>query len=244
MTNDEFLKKAFSAAHFLAETSDTQMLSIKGCDSTHLYCSPYLLKLMGAQEKEIIGKTVWFPLYDNDLDIEKIIREEDLFILNSRKPKMVFKINHFTTGLTPYICNKSPLINPETNDIVGILFQGFEIGIINVHQYLLKGISDPSKNISLSEECRHLSKREKQAIFLFMANLSSQEIAEVLYQIEKKQISKSGVDTLFYDQLYPKFKVRTRQALYKKLKAMGYDDMIPKEILISSSMLLNRMNVY
>src|SRR3990167_5815899 len=114
MGNDDFLEKAFSTARFLSEISSRQMISIKGCDSTHLYCSPYLLQLMGAAEKEIIGKTVWFSLYDNSSDIEKIIREEDLFILESREPKMVFKINRFTTGLTPYICNKAPIINSYT----------------------------------------------------------------------------------------------------------------------------------
>ncbi|OGT36125.1 MAG: hypothetical protein A3F11_10240 [Gammaproteobacteria bacterium RIFCSPHIGHO2_12_FULL_37_14] len=243
MTNDEFLKKAFSMAHFLSGISPNQMISIKGCDSTHLYCSEYSLQLMGATESEIIGKTVWFPLYDHNPDIEKIIREEDLSILESRMPKMVFKINRFTTGLTPYVCSKAPLINQSTNQVVGILFQGFEMNFVNFQQYLLKYIFLSNNNSSI-HTLPSLSKREKQVVFLFMAHLSSREIANTLYQIEKKQISKSGVDTLFYDQLYPKFNVRSRHELYKKLQDMGYNEMIPEEILISSSMPLSKINIY
>lgn len=244
MNNDDFLEKAISTARFLSDISPKQIISIKGCDSTHLYCSPYSLQLIGATENEIIGKTVWFPLYDNDADIEKIIRAEDLFILQSRQPKMVFKINRFTTGLTPFICNKTPIINPSTNDTVGILFQAFEMGLFNLHQYLSQGAFINTKNYSSVVSLPNLSKREKQVIFLFMAHLSSQEIAGVLYEIEGKQILKSTVDGIFNDQLYKKFNVHSRPELYKKLQALGFENKIPEELLKSASLFLPGMSVY
>ena len=244
MSNDDFLEKAFSTARFLSEISPKQMISIKGCDSTHLYCSSYLLQLMGATEKGIIGKTVWFPLYDHSSDIEKIIREEDLSIIESREPKMVFKINRFTTGLTPYVCSKAPIINPDTNDIVGILFQGLEMGSVNLDQYLLKDIFLNRKNNVEILLAPKLSKREKQVIFLFMAHLTSQEIAAVINEVDENQVLKSTVDGIFNDQLYKKFNVCSRLELYKKLKSLGFQNKIPQEILQSGSFILPILKVY
>lgn len=77
-----------------------------------------------------------------------------------------------------------------------------------------------------------------------MANLSSQEIADMIYEIEGKKIAKSTVDSLFNDQLYTKFDVYSRLALYKRLQALGYDQLTPKELLSTTSKLLDVMRIY
>ncbi|MDP1574679.1 MAG: hypothetical protein Q8L78_07090 [Coxiellaceae bacterium] len=243
MDNNQFLKKTILMAEFLSRTSPKQMISVKSVDSLHLYCSPYLLELMGATTKEMDKKAVWFPLYENNKEIEQIIREEDLLIIQAREPKMVLKINKFTTRITPYICNKSPIINPETNDVVGILFQGFTIGNANLHHAILSLLSNNTKKYH-NKLPQKLTKREKQVIFLFMANLSSQEIASLLSSIEKKEISKTAVDSLFNDQLYPKFEAHSRIDLYKKLHALGFENKIPEAMLKSTSLFLHKTDVY
>ncbi len=66
----------------------------------------------------------------------------------------------------------------------------------------------------------------------------------MLYQIGGKSITKSTVDSIFNDQLYAKFDVYSRIALYKKLQSLGYDQLIPKELLSTKSIMLDIMKAY
>ncbi len=247
MTDEEFLETAVSAVKFIAESSEKQIIGFKRADNfKNLYFSPYLLELSNLSEQEVLNKTVLLSTYGDDPNFEKIITEEDQAIVKSRESKVLLKVNQFKTGLVPYLCKKSPFINPETGNVVGILVQGFEIGLLSLNQHLKKSIHQKNSAQPHLENPNlpRLTKREKQVIFFFMSHLSSQEIADVLAQMESKKISKSTIDCVFNDQLYLKFEVGSRPALYKKLQALGYDRMIPKENLSVSSNFLEVMRVY
>lgn len=64
-----------------------------------------------------------------------------------------------------------------------------------------------------------------------MLNFESQTIAELIAKIENKTISKNAIDQVFTKQLLPKFGVYSRKALYEKLQDLGYDRLIPHNIL-------------
>ena len=235
----EFLRKVIETVSFISTVSPKQMVGIKDIHSNHLYCSNYLLKMIGVTEKEAIGKKVYLALYDNDPDFEKIIIDEDQKIMQFREPQTLLKINKFKNGLTPYFCQKSPLINPETNKVEGIMTQGYEIGLTHFQNHFLKKSSELKSTIDI-----HLTKREKQVIYFFMSHLSSQEIAEILSKMEEKSISKSTIDSVFNEQLYSKFKVYNRPDLYKKLQEAGFENKIPHELLQSGSFFLSVIEVY
>lgn len=243
MTDQMFLKKFITSVEFLSKAMPKQMLSVKDKNSVHIFCSDYFAGLIGIKPSQIIGKKIWLPLYDNDASFEEIITEEDQMIFSSREPKTVLKINKFHNGLIPYTCIKTPIINPNTNHAVGLLMQGFEVGTTFFKKHVVE-IIEHEKYLASSSELPKLSKREKQVIFFFMANLSSQEIVEMIYKIEAKKIAKSTIDSLFNDQLYAKFDVYSRPALYKKLQSLGYDQLIPKELLAVASKILDVHRVY
>ncbi len=77
-----------------------------------------------------------------------------------------------------------------------------------------------------------------------MSHLSSQEIANILHEMEGKQILKSTVDSIFNDQLYKKFNERSRPELYKKLQSLGFENKVPQEILQSGSFFMPILQVY
>lgn len=243
MLDHDFLKHAVSALAFLSEAAPKQMIAVKDLNSVIIFCSDYLSTLTGLSPNQLLGKKVWLSLYDNDMDFEKIIVEEDQVIINSREPKLVLKINRFCQGLMPYLAIKMPIINPKTNNVVGVLFQGWEICTTALTTHLTNTSQSQNKTKNLSNRPK-LSKREKEVIFFFMANLSSQEIAEILHKIGGKPIAKSTVDSLFNDQLYAKFDVYSRITLYKKLQSLGYDQLIPKELLSTKSIMLDIMKAY
>ena len=83
MNDASFLKNLIESTDFLSHATPKQVMAIKSCDSKHLYCSPYLLELMGADAHEVIGKTIWAPLYDHQADFEKTIIKEDKNFISS-----------------------------------------------------------------------------------------------------------------------------------------------------------------
>jgi hypothetical protein len=240
----DFLALVVELMEFLTKTIPKQMIVIKNIHSEQIFCSDYMLQLSGTTASEIMGKKTSLALYDNDPDFENIILEEDQMVFTSREPKTLLKINKFTTGLTPYLCTKSPIINPSSNRVIGLLFQGFEIGPTSLEHYIKKLFPLSKRKKVDSSLLPKLSKREKQVVFFFLANMSSQEISEILYKIEGKRISKSTIDSLFNDQLYAKFNVHNRLSLYKKLLEIGYENKIPRELLASTSVVLDMFNIY
>ena len=127
---------------------------------------------------------------------------------------------------------------------MGIFLQVFEYGVTsNLHQQIGDLYHLFSAKKSSSEKIK-LSKREKQVIFLFLANLNSQEIADTLFKIDNKRITKSTIDSVFTDQLYLKFKVASCTALHKKLLELSYHEFIPQEILVCSSTPLKTLKIY
>ena len=242
MLDNEFLEQAVQAATFLSLASPKQIITVKNADSVHVFCSDYLAKLTGIELDQLLGKKVWLPLYDNDSNLEKTILAEDKEIMSHREGKMLLRINRFVSGLTPYLSLKIPLINPTTNHVVGLLFQGWEIGA-NLTTLMVAPLNLTRKSIHLTKMPK-LTKREKEVIFFFMSHLSSQEIADMLSNLEKKSMSKSTIDSIFNDQLYIKFKVHSRISLYKKLQSLGYDLLVPKELLSSTSIKLDIIQTY
>ncbi len=243
MSDHAFLAKVVASVEFLSKAMPKQMLSIKDIHSKHIFCSDFTAELIGIKPSQIIGKKIWLPLYDNDASFEDILVAEDQMIIQSREAKVVLKINRIHSELVPYTCIKAPLINPETNNVVGLFFQGFEMVETLFQKHAIKTLVSDKNSMNLSN-LPHLSKREKQVVFFFMANLSSQEIAEMIYKIERKKVAKSTIDSLFNDQLYAKFNVYSRPELYKKLQELGYDQLTPKELLTRSSTILDVMRIY
>lgn len=238
MDNEQFLAAVITALKLLNDAIPDQMVGIKDVNSVNLYCSEAFIQALRISEADIIGKTFCTgPILD-------IVIKEDQQVLSSCKLHVFLKINKFHGVIKPLIFVKAPIINPETNNVLGIFLQVYEYGIANNFQQqigqLYNMFAFKERNISTIK----LSKREKQIIFFFLAHLSSQEIADMLYQLERKQISKSTIDSVFTDQLYLKFNVSNRIALHKKLLELGYDKFIPQEVLINSSIPLETIKVY
>ena len=71
-------------------------------------------------------------------------------------------------------------------------------------------------------------------IFLFLLNLDSKSIAEIINRIdriENKTISRNTIDQIFTTQLMPNFAAYGRKALHIKLVQLIYYRFIPRNIL-------------
>lgn len=241
MSDKAFLEKFIQSISLIDKALPQQILIVKDKDGKYIYASEYWTDLIGIKKEILIGQAVWLPLYDDDQSIKEIIDQEEKDVIENKKIRMALKINRFRNKITPYLTHKIPIINPETQNTVGIFCYCFGIGKINIETVLQHALSS---SIDTLGEKISLSRREKQVIYLFMANLSSQEIAKTLSEIENKKVSKSTIDSLFNDQLYIKFSVYSRPELYQKLQTLGFDKLIPQELLKTGSISLDQLVVY
>lgn len=246
MSNDDkkFLDSFVAAIDVISESLPKQMIGIKDTNSLHIYCSKYFLNdVLGVAAHEVLGKLTLSSDSGRFSPIDQITLE-DKHIIKWRKPHAYLKLNNFKDGIKPRIIIKSPIINPATNNVVGLIYQGFDWSLINFNQQLIKAHQLFKPFNKEKQNLPKLTKREKQIVFFFLAKLNSQEIADILYTIENKHISKSTIDSIFIDRLYAKFEVTNRVALYDKLLQLGYDNLIPQDLLISTTIPLAEPLVY
>ena len=129
------------------------------------------------------------------------------------------------------ILSYAPVINPSTNNVVALYSSSRVVETLNIWFILSKYYT---KDIAVIDEFEYqikLTAREKQVVFLFLLNLDSSTIAEIVSKIEGKRISKNAIDQVFTAQLIPKFAVFGRKALYDKLTDLGYYRFIPNNVL-------------
>ncbi|HLX53741.1 MAG TPA: hypothetical protein VKR58_07360 [Aquella sp.] len=242
--DQKFLKQFIDAIDIISEALPKQMIGIKDVNSIHVYCSRYFLEeVLAIDASKIIGKLFIQCEPERFSPVDEIIAE-DQGIISRRKPQAFLKLNNFNDGIKPRIIIKSPIINPSTNNVVGLIYQGMDWSLINFNQQLIKAHQLFKPLNKDKSNLPKLTKREKQIVFFFLAKLGSQEIADILYTIENKHISKSTIDSIFIDRLYIKFGVTNRQALYDKLLQLGYDNLIPQDLLISTTIPLSEPLVY
>ena len=232
------LKNFINNITAFADMLPTQIIGIKNLQSQYVYCSPNFVKLFGSSIEEIVGKHDMFS-DENTLRIN-----EDQQIIKTQKalPFIHFeKINNKLTALT-FI--KSPIIDPHSSQVIGILCQVFDFAALDPAKQILNMYSNLQLTKQNNQELPQLTKREKQIIFLFLANLNSVEITEVIFRMENKKISKGSIDGVFTDQLFPKFKVYNRQALYARLIELGFNRLIPSEMLAKHTIALDVQSIY
>ena len=249
LTKDEYLILNFNGLYYVMHRFINDIVNKISFYSIEInpMSSKYFAETVGLKIEEILGKIYFLSCFDQFLDI---VLDEDRVVIETKKTHTFLKVNKFHNVIKPMVIFKSPIINPTTNHVVGVLFQGFEYSATcNITHQINKlyNIFDDSEHkykTSCSKKCIQLTKREKQVVFFFLAHLGSQEIADILYKIDNKKVSKSTIDSIFTDKLYVKFNVTNRVALHTKLIELGYDKFIPQEILTKGSFKLDNANIY
>ncbi len=215
------------------------------------YLNNYLgcLKIVGASSSEI-GYVV------NSLDLELIAQAQpkqfgtrackyslmksvstdkfDIYRQKSITQQRVIKVltvSNITDGGTfMEVISWRPIYNPETKNMIALLCLSHNLELFNLVD-IFRRVYKTGNLISPRPVTLQLTQREQQVIFFFILNLDSHSIAEILTQIEKKNISENSINNMFTQQLFPKFKVFNRKALYDKLIESGFSRLMPSNIL-------------
>ena len=169
-------------------------------------------------------------------DIRKLLIDSNINTYRQRAiiEKKVIKLLSIRSfakiGTIIGVVTNSPIINPETQNVVALHVYAHNLDVFNISSLLTNYYKNGTLSIH-QPKGPFLTEREKQVIFFFLLNLESSTIAEVLGKVENKRISKNSIDQIFFKQLLPKFGVYSRKALYDKLNNLGYTRLVPQNIL-------------
>ncbi|AUR51932.1 helix-turn-helix transcriptional regulator [Aquella oligotrophica] len=212
---------------------------IRGTDLSVKYASPLYIKVFHPEKNDNFEFVQTNPKHlqeQQNIDLNQVIKE--------RKKVRSFAITEFDDKLQPFSLEKSPIINPATDNVVGIFCSYRTLSFISMQLQIIRslGVFDCDYSIDISKY--KLTTREKEAIFLFLSGLSSKDIAFTLSKITGRDISKSTIDSLFRDQLFVKFEVYNRDALFAKLIRLGFDRYVPTDLLPKVEMPVSELIAY
>ena len=229
MLNDqEFLEKIINGFKQFDNFIDPWYTLIRGLDLKILYSSPGYNRVFHCDES-IIGTHAFLVANEKHfIDQQKIDLEQ---IITNRQTSRSFVIFKYDDKTQPFRLYKSPLINPNTNNVIGIFCSYEKYYFMSLPLQILRSLEIYNFTYENDIEVYKLTPREKEAIFLFLAGFNSTHIAKVLSKIEGTNISKSTIDSLFRNQLLEKFEVYSRKALFEKLITLGFDRYVPGSIL-------------
>lgn len=242
MNDNEFLRNIVNCFKQIEIGLPNLIYTIKDLDSKIVYVSNLYAIMVNHTLDELIG-TTGLPPKTGKYDPKNSI-EEDKQVITHKKRYEFLKIGRFCNKIQPLIVMKDPIINPTTQNVVGIYYLWKKLSMSSFSHEIINSFNEIGVNKTATNIGVKLSKREKQVIFLFLANLSSQEIANALSQMDNKAITKSTIDGLFTEQLFVKFEVHNRVALKNALIKHGFDRVIPSELLVNISIQLNEMSTY
>ncbi len=176
--------------------------------------------------------TIFDEYIEKKLEVPDMVANNMQAINERRVVRRLEVHNIFDVEPRVYMIFRHPIINPDTGNVVGLWVFGYPVEVSNVSSLVSDFYAHDSKyRKNMKKENIRLTKREQQVIFFFMLNFKSEQIGSLITKIEKKTVSKDAVDQLFRRQLFPKFDVVNRKALYDKLNKMGFAQVIPYNVL-------------
>lgn len=226
LNDQEFLDLIISSFRNFDEVIRGWCTLIRGTDLSVKYASPLYIKVFLPDKQDNFEFVETNPKHlqqQQDIDLNQVIK--------NRQKVRSFAISEFDSKLQPFSLEKSPIINPHTNNVVGIFCNYRTLSFISMQLQIIRSLEVFDCDYTTDISKYKLTTREKEAIFLFLSGLSSKDIAFTLSKISGREISKSTVDSLFRDQLFLKFEVYNRDALFEKLLKLGFDRYVPTDLL-------------
>lgn len=126
---------------------------------------------------------------------------------------------------------KSPIINPHTDNVVGIIVEfckiDFPLYFHKIFQIQPKQVC--KTKIVCNDEL--LTAREHEIAFLLFYCRNSDEITNTINMFNDKFITSKTVRNIIRQQLYPKLEVNNVDTALIKLRELGYHKKVPKSLL-------------
>lgn len=179
-TDDQnFLEQYVSYFKLINESTGSILGGVLNLDHQILYRSEFAKRFLASEEDvmEHIQKPDIAALLDKAIEMRNLVKYLLMFKLRDGSSKFL-------------IVTYAPIINPITNTVVALYCNSRVFDTPNIWFILSKYYN---KGIAVIDEFEYqikLTNREKQVVFLFLLNLDSSTIADIISKIEGKKFLK------------------------------------------------------
>ena len=229
-SDTEFLTRYCNAAAILYDNTN-EVVFIKDANNVFKYVSDTYKKAMEqfGSADNFIGMSTDKIQHEVLLRHQEAGMEKDELVKSQRKAQAFIAVDIFKRiGLI----DKRPIINPTTNNCVGILNQARPFAIPNILSmiYQMHNIKSPISNKSLKLNLKHeLTPKQHMVLFLSLNRYSYTEVATILTAIGQK-ISAGRVNAHLENLRYI-FGTTSKNEMIEQAISLGYHLFIPRQFL-------------
>ena len=213
--------------------------AIKDTNSNYIMATNGFTKLVGLKS---IGSII--NLTDSHLpcsmsNYAKEYKKQDEAIIRYKISQSYIEIQEFGTGIAVYRFTKSPIINPKTNNVTGILINVEPFQVTSMMDVMLqmhtktRKQSQPSNVNSLISNKTNISLGPKQSEVLFCLSLGIKEdkyISEFIRKVLNVEYDILQIRDIVRN-LLAKFNVSKREELLKEIIAQKLHTLFPLHFL-------------
>lgn len=235
-----FLKNYTAAFNLMYGAHGSAIAYIKDSSFSYQSGSPQFMQLLDCNISQLVGKTDYqIERLQSFASVIDVIRTQDTQICNQRKME---KFLYITPQNNAYIAQKSVIINPTSNNVVGIYGQLSNFALPHPIATLCQISSPNADNPIVNEEeytdiSQQLTERRHMILFLCIQRYSAAEISEILatlgHSISVQRVH-DHVNKLKYI-----FMVRNKEELISKAIQLNYHRYFPHSFLQVGSYPLN-----
>ena len=238
LTDREYLEELII---YLYRFRSNQIYSIKDTTSACVAITPIFAKMLGFDSLDkVLGKK------DEEMpcktaEFAEIFYQQDREVEQTKKTKQTVNILEYNTGVALLKCIKEPIVNPATNNILGVSAweTTFTLNtplktILGIHGERFGG--QPSLNIIENAKEFDLTKRELEVLYCVCLGLSDRKaIANFLSFIYKKNINPDTTVKDAISRLYNKFPCHSISMLAEYAISKGLHLRIPNSFVREGS---------
>ena len=228
LSDQEFFELYLKSVAITYSTLD-EVVFIKNADLKFSYVSPAYLKSFkegGSVSKEkILGLDE--PKQIKNVMDQTILNQDNEIKSNLNPAKFLYIDIYNKIG----IIHKQAIINPDTNNFVGIFSHVSPLALPSVVDmlYRMNGIKDIGRPIKAQSGKYELTQRQHEVLFLYINRYSASEVAVILSALGKK-ISVGRINDILQSLKFI-FWVNTKEELIKKAMSLKYHLLIPRTFL-------------
>lgn len=213
---EEYIKSFYSICY-------NKIGAIKDVDSKYIMATNNFVALVGLNSIGSIIHLTDIQLPCSMANYSKKYKEQDEMIIKYKSSQSYIEIQEFATGIGVYKFTKSPIINPKTNNILGVLINVEPFQVTNMMDVMLE-MHTKRRNVPLNTNsfgCNkaNISLGPKQTEVLFCLSLGIKEdkyIADFIKKVLNIEYGIVHIRDIVRD-LLAKFNVCKREELLEEI---------------------------
>jgi hypothetical protein len=233
LSDKEFFDNFSQSCEAMFEYLDDTVI-VKDHEFKFKYASPAYFKLLNQDtplsKGDIIGKDmISMKVRPNEELIKSMAKQDELVKQNRARQRFMHIDNHKAI----YVVFKRPIINPATDNFLGIITNITTLAMPNLMKMLFK-IHNTNNYIMSNDRNDNdleytLTEKQHIVLFLYLHRYSAAEISSLLGTLDYKMSNSRINDHL--EALKFIFRVKTKDQLIEKALAMNYNLLIPRALL-------------